>query len=117
LSYFHQFLNQWQTQLKHEMAVFGLDYRVVDENEYSEVQTNTLRYLKYRRSVLPHFIAVKEERDNVAWLMLEKQLHAFADKADRGVPRLTSKLHMNEEQIIIRLNFCYDPDQHIIYVS
>lgn len=50
-------------------------------------------------------------------LMLEKQLHAFADKADRGVPRLTSKLHMNEEQIIIRLNFCYDPDQHIIYVS
>lgn len=117
MSYFNQFLKQWQTHLKREMVVFELGYRVLEEHEYGEVQANTLRYLQHRRRLSSHSIVMNGERDNVAWLMLDKQLRAFADKADRGVLKLASRLHMNEEQIIIRLDFCYDPEQHIVYVS
>ncbi|MFD1382980.1 hypothetical protein ACFQ45_06365 [Rhodanobacter aciditrophus] len=118
MSYFNQFLSQWQAHLKQEMRANGLEYQESAEPEYDEVRTNTLVYLQSLRRLSPDLAGVNgEQRDSVAWRMLEQQLKGFARKADRGVLTLASKLHMNEEQIVIRLNFRYDPEQHIIYVS
>ncbi|KZN14385.1 hypothetical protein OA79_05855 [Marinomonas sp. TW1] len=108
---------QWKEYLQQHLDHAEIPYQVTNNGDELDIKVNSLAYLSWLRSKSHASVGLDESRDNVAWLMLNKQLRAFADKADRGVLKLASRLHMNEEQIIIRLDFCYDPEQHIVYVS
>ena len=119
LFYLEDFWQQWKEWLYQEFADIGLAYNEALDasDEHSIIQFNSLMYLKCRREASSWLTSADASRDQMAWKMLERQLKALAGKAERGVFNLSTKLYVDEQQIVIRLNFRYDPEQHIIYVS
>ena len=119
MSYLEQFRQQWKAYLTQQLSLSGLSYLVSDAGDAADIKANSLAYFACMR-MRAHSIellGVGEERDGVAWVMLEKQLKALAEKAEKGTFDLVSKLHLEENQIQIVLNFSYDEEQHIFYVS
>lgn len=117
LSYFDQFMQQWKTYLKQQLSQCGLSYIATEAGGGVDIKTNSLAYFSWLRTISGADSDFDESRDEVAWVMLEKQLRAFADKAEKGTFDLVAKLHIEESQIQIVLNFSYDGEQHIVYVS
>lgn len=117
LSYLDQFMQQWKVHLKQQLSLCGLSYVVSEAGGSTDIKANSLAYFAWLRTHSIELVGVDESRDKVAWIMLEKQLKAFADKAENGTFDLVSKLHLEESQIQIVLNFSYDDEQHIVYVS
>jgi hypothetical protein len=76
-----------------------------------------LVYFSWLRTAFKSVSEINESRDAIAWIMLERQLRELAKKAEKGTFDLISKLHIEESQIQISLNFSYDDEQHIVYVS
>jgi len=117
LPYFDQFMQQWKAYLTQQLSLSGLSYLVSDAGDDEDIKTNSLAYFAWLRTHSIELVGIDEARDNVAWVMLEKQLKAFAEKAEKGTFDLVSKLYLEESQIQIVLNFNYDDEQHIVYVS
>ena len=117
LPYFDQFMQQWKAYLTQQLSLSGLSYLISDAGDAKDVKTNSLAYFAWLRTHSIELVGIDEARDGVAWVMLEKQLRAFADKAENGTFDLVSKLHLEKSQIQIVLNFSYDDEQHIVYVS
>lgn len=117
MSYFDQFMQQWKAFLTQQLSISGLSYFVSDAGDAVDIKTNSLAYFAWLRTHSIELVGIDEARDGVAWVMLEKQLKAFAEKAEKGTFDLVSKLHLEESQIQIVLNFSYDDEQHIVYVS
>jgi hypothetical protein len=110
-------MQQWKVYLKQQLSLSGLSYIVSDLGDGVDIRVNSLAYFAWLRTLSIELVGIDEARDGVAWVMLEKQLKAFADKAENGTFDLVSKLHLEESQIQIVLNFSYDDEQHIVYVS
>lgn len=110
-------MRQWKAYLLNELAAHGLGYIETDVGDSVDIKANTLAYFRCLRTTSRADTGLEESRDGIAWVMLEKQLKAFAEKAEKGTFDLVSKLHLEENQIQIRLNFSYDDEQHIVYVS
>lgn len=110
-------MQQWKVHLKQQLSLCGLSYVVSEAGGSTDIKANSLAYFAWLRTHSIELVGVDESRDKVAWIMLEKQLKAFADKAENGTFDLVSKLHLEESQIQIVLNFSYDDEQHIVYVS
>ncbi|WP_394180532.1 hypothetical protein [Marinomonas posidonica] len=117
MSYLDQFMQQWKMYLQQQLSICGMNYIVSETGDAADIKTNSLAYFAWLRTNSIELVGVDESRDDVAWVMLEKQLKAFADKAEKGTFDLVSKLHLEEGQIQIVLNFSYDNEQHIFYVS
>jgi hypothetical protein len=117
LPYFDQFMQQWKAYLTQQLSLSDLSYLVSGAGDAADIKANSLAYFAWLRTHSIELVGIDEARDNVAWLMLEKQLKAFAEKAEKGTFDLVSKLHLEESQIQIILNFNYDDEQHIVYVS
>lgn len=117
MPYLDQFMQQWRVYLKQQLSLSGLSYVVTDAGDDVDIKVNSLDYFRWLRTTSGANNSFDESRDEVAWIMLEKQLKAFADKAENGTFDLVSKLHLEESQIQIVLNFSYDDEQHIVYVS
>ncbi|UTV99613.1 hypothetical protein KDW99_00260 [Marinomonas rhizomae] len=117
MSYLDQFMQQWKTYLQQQLSLCGMNYIVSEAGDATDIKTNSLAYFTWLRTHSIELVGIDEARDNVAWVMLEKQLKAFAEKAEKGTFNLVSKLHLEESQIQIVLNFNYDDEQHIVYVS
>lgn len=117
MSYFDQFMQQWKAYLKQQLSLCGLSYVATDAGESVDIKVNSLAYFHWQRTTSRAGNCFDDSRDDVAWVMLEKQLKAFADKAEKGTFDLVSKLNLEEGQIQIVLNFSYDNEQHIFYVS
>ena len=117
LSYLDQFMQQWKVYLKQQLSLYELRYVASDAGDGVDIKANSLAYFAWLRTHSIELVGIDEARDGVAWVMLEKQLKAFADKAEKGTFDLVSKLHLEESQIQIVLNFSYDDEQHIVYVS
>lgn len=118
MSYLDQFMQQWKVYLKQQLSRCGLSYVASDAGDDVDIRVNSLAYFAWLRTHSIELVGIDDEaRDGVAWVMLEKQLRAFADKAENGTFDLVSKLHLEESQIQIVLNFSYDDEQHIVYVS
>lgn len=115
--YFDEFLQQWKVWLELALMDSGMEYKAVAGEELATVKANSLMYLQAQREASPWLTNADASRDQIAWKMLERQLKALADKADRGSFNLSTKLHVDEQQIVIRLNFRYDLEQHVVYVS
>lgn len=117
MSYLDQFMQQWKAYIKQQLSHFGLSYVVTDAGDSVDIKANSLAYFSWLRTTSRAGNCFDDSRDGVAWIMLEKQLKALAEKAEKGTFDLVSKLHLEESQIQIVLNFSYDDDQHIFYVS
>ncbi|MGB5998754.1 MAG: hypothetical protein WBG31_15770 [Marinomonas sp.] len=117
MPYLEQFMQQWKTYLKQQLEACGLDYSVTDGGDTSDIKANSLIYFRALRRSAKSITEMDPARDDLAWTMLEKQLIMLAKKAEIGTSSLVSKLHIEAPQILIRLNFSYDNEQHIIYVS
>lgn len=117
MSYLDQFMQQWKTYLKQQLSHCGLSYTETGSGDSIDIKMNSLAYFRCLRTISRADTGLEESRDGIAWVMLEKQLKAFAEKAEKGTFDLVSKLHLEENQIQIRLNFSYDDEQHIVYVS
>ncbi|QRV22331.1 hypothetical protein [Marinomonas foliarum] len=117
MSYLDQFMQQWKTYLQQQLSLCGMNYIVSEAGDAADIKTNSLAYFSWLRTTSGANKSFDESRDEVAWIMLEKQLKAFAEKAEKGTFDLVSKLHLEENQIQIVLNFSYDDEQHIVYVS
>lgn len=117
LSYLDQFMQQWKVYLKQQLSLCGLSYIVSDLGDGVDIRVNSLAYFAWLRTHSIELVGIDEARDGVAWVMLEKQLKIFAEKAENGTFDLVSKLHLEKSQIQIVLNFSYDDEQHIVYVS
>jgi hypothetical protein len=110
-------MQQWKAYLLSEFAVYGLGYSETDGNGSFDIKVNSLLYFGWLRKTFKLTAIMDESRDDVAWVMLEKQLIELAKKAENGSENLVSKLYFDERQIQIDLNFSYDDEQHIIYVN
>jgi hypothetical protein len=117
LPYLEQFMQQWKTYLTQQLSHCGLSYVVTEVGDSLDIKANSLAYFSWLRTSNRANNGLDESRDGVAWIMLEKQLKALAEKAEKGTFDLVSKLHLEESQIQIVLNFSYDDEQHIFYVS
>jgi hypothetical protein len=117
LSYLDQFMQQWKTYLQQQLSLCGMNYIVSEAGDAADIKTNSFAYFSWLRTISRADSGFDESRDKVALVMLEKQLKAFTEKAEKGTFDLVSKLHLEKKQIQIRLNFSYDGEQHIIYVS
>ena len=117
MSHLDRFMQQWKIYLKQRLSRCGLSYVASDAGDGVDIKVNSLAYFRWLRTASGANNGLDESRDEVAWVMLEKQLRAFADKAENGTFDLVSKLHLEESQIQIVLNFSYDDEQHIVYVS
>tara|TARA_R110001606_G_scaffold213201_2_gene361054 strand:- start:18354 stop:18731 length:378 start_codon:yes stop_codon:yes gene_type:complete len=117
LPYFVQFMQQWKMYLKQQFSRCGLSYVATDAGDSVDIKANSLAYFSWLRTTCRAGNNFDESRDGIAWMMLEKQLKALAEKAEKGTFDLVSKLHLEESQIQIVLNFSYDDEQHIVYVS
>lgn len=117
LSHLDQFMQQWKVYLKQQLSLYELRYVASDAGDRVDIKVNSLAYFRWLRTTSRAGDNFDDSRDDVAWMMLEKQLKAFADKAEKGTFDLVSKLHLEESQIQIVLNFSYDDEQHIVYVS
>lgn len=117
MPYLEQFMQQWKAYLLSEFTVYGLNYNETDSSENFDIKTNSLLYFGWLRRTLQSTTKMDESRDDVAWMMLERQLRELAKKAEKGSENLVSKLYFDERQIQIDLNFSYDDEQHIVYVS
>lgn len=117
LFHLDQFMQQWKTYLKQQLSFSGLSYLVSEAGDTADLKANSLAYFRWLRTTSRADSGFNESRDEVAWVMLEKQLRAFADKAENGTFDLVSKLHLEASQIRIVLNFSYDDEQHTVYVS
>lgn len=110
-------MQQWKAYLQQQLAQCGMSYVDTDAGDSLDIKMNSLAYFRCLRTTSRADSGFDESRDEVAWVMLEKQLKAFAEKAEKGTFDLVLKLHLEENQIQIRLNFSYDDEQHIVYVS
>lgn len=110
-------MQQWKTYLQQQLSLCGMNYIVSEAGDAADIKTNSLAYFAWLRAHSIELVGVDEARDGVAWVMLEKQLKVFAEKAEKGTFDLVSKLYLEESQIQIVLNFSYDDEQHIVYVS
>ncbi|WP_137168857.1 hypothetical protein [Marinomonas sp. FW-1] len=117
MPYLDQFMLQWKAYLMQQLSLCGLSYVTSDAGDSLDIKANSLAYFAWLRTHSIELAGIDEERDSVAWVMLEKQLKALANKAENGTFDLVSKLHLEESQIQIHLNFSYDDEQHIVYVS
>ncbi|SHE93218.1 hypothetical protein SAMN02745753_01081 [Marinomonas polaris DSM 16579] len=117
MSYLEQFMQQWKAYLKQQFSQCGLSYIETDSGDSVDLKANSLVYFRWLRMASRAGNNFDESRDGIAWVMLEKQLKALAEKAEKGTFDLVSKLHLEESQIQIVLNFNYDDEQHIVYVS
>ena len=117
MPYLEQFMQQWKAYLLSEFAVYGLDYNKTDSSEHFDIKRNSLLYFGWLRRMFQSTTKMDESRDDIAWVMLERQLRELAVKAEKGSANLVSKMHFNERQIQVILNFSYDDEQHIVYVS
>ncbi|ETX12196.1 hypothetical protein MUS1_00900 [Marinomonas ushuaiensis DSM 15871] len=117
MPYLEQFMRQWKAYLLSEFAVYGLAYTETDSGENSDIKTNSLLYFGWLRRKFQSTYNMDESRDDVVWMMLERQLRELAKKAEKGSANLVSKMHFDERQIQVILDFSYDDEQHIIYVS
>ncbi|WP_233407625.1 hypothetical protein [Marinomonas spartinae] len=117
MSYLNQFMQQWKAHLKSELAYCGLRFITTEDGDEVDVKTNSLAYFRCLRLISNINDHLDESRDSLAWMMLEKQLKAKAEMAERGTSSLVAKLHIEASQIEIRLNFSYDEEQHIVLVS
>ncbi len=117
MPYLEQFMQQWKAYLLSEFTVYGLDYNETDSSEDFDIKTNSLVYFGWLRRTFQSTNNMDESRDDVVWIMLERQLRELAKKAEKGSANLVSKMCFDERQIQIILNFSYDDEQHIIYVS
>lgn|GEM_PF-1649217 len=117
MPYLDQFMQQWKAYLTQQLSLCGLSYVASDAGDVVDIKANSLAYFAWLRTHSIELVGIDEARDNVAWVMLEKQLKTFAEKAEKGTFDLVSKLHLEENQIQIYLNFSYDDEQHIVYVS
>jgi hypothetical protein len=110
-------MQQWKVHLKQQLEGFGLSYIEAEGGDLLAIKTNSLVYFRRLRTTSIPISRMDDSRDELAWVMLEKQLKALAKKAEIGTSSLVSKLHIEAPQILIRLNFSYDNEQHIVYVS
>ncbi|MBD5770647.1 hypothetical protein IF202_06255 [Marinomonas sp. SM2066] len=110
-------MQQWKAYLLSEFTVYGLDYNETDSSEDFDIKTNSLVYFGWLRRTFQSTNNMDKSRDDVVWIMLERQLRELAKKAEKGSANLVSKMCFDERQIQIILNFSYDDEQHIIYVS
>lgn len=117
MPYLDQFMQQWKAYIKQQLFHFGLSYVVTDAGDSIDIKANSLAYFSWLRMASRAGNNFDESRDGIAWVMLEKQLRTFAEKAEKGTFDLVSKLHLEENQIQIYLNFSYDNEQHIVYVG
>ena len=117
MPYLDQFMQQWKAYLKQQFPHCGLSYVATDAGDSVDIKANSLAYFSWLRTTSRAGNNFDESRDGVAWVLLEKQLKALAEKAEKGTFDLVSKLHLEESQIQIVLNFSYDGEQHIVYVS
>ena len=117
MPYLEQFMQQWKSYLKQQLEAFGLGYVITDGGDTFDLKANSLVYFRALRRSAKSITEMDSARDNLVWTMLEKQLIALANKAEIGALDLSSKLHIEAPQILICLNFSYDNEQHIIYVS
>lgn len=117
MPYLDQFMQQWKTYLKQQFSQYGLSYTETDSGDSVDIKVNSLAYFHWLRTTSRVECSMDESRDTLAWIMLEKQLRSLANKAEKGTFDLASKLHIEESQIQIVLNFSYDDEQHIFYVS
>lgn len=117
MPYLDQFMQQWKVYLKQQFSHCGLSYVATEVGDSVDIKVNSLAYFSWLRTTSRAGNNFDESRDGVAWVILEKQLKALAEKAEKGTFDLVSKLHLEESQIQIVLNFSYDDDQHIFYVS
>ncbi|REG83830.1 hypothetical protein [Marinomonas pollencensis] len=117
MSYLEEFMQQWKMYLKQHLSHFGLSYVETDSGDDLDVKVNSLAYFRALRETSTTLNSLDDSRDDLAWTMLEKQLSALARKAEVGTSNLAAKLHIDTTQIQISLNFSYDNEQHIVYVS
>ncbi|MBJ7536332.1 hypothetical protein [Marinomonas transparens] len=117
MPYLEPFIQQWKTYLKQQLSQCGLNYVVTDVGDSFDIKANSVAYFRWLRTANKINKGLHESRDELVWIMLEKQLRALANKAEKGTSNLVSRLHFDESQIQIRLNFSYDDEQHIFYVS
>jgi hypothetical protein len=110
-------MQQWKMYLKQHLSHCGLSYVETGSGDKFDIKANSLAYFRSLRTASTSIVGMDDSRDELAWVMLEKQLKALAKKAEIGTSSLVSKLHIEAPQILIRLNFSYDNEQHIIYVS
>jgi len=110
-------MRQWKVYLLSEFTAYGLDYNETDDNGDFDIKINSLLYFGWLRKTFKLTAIMDESRDDVAWVMLDKQLRELAIKAEKGSDNLVSKMHFHERQVQVILNFSYDNEQHIIYVS
>jgi len=117
LSYLEQFMQQWKMYLKQHLSHCGLSYVETGSGDKFDMKANSLAYFRSLRTASTSIVGMDDSRDELAWAMLVKQLSALANKAEIGTSNLVAKLHIEETQIQITLNFSYDNEQHIVYVS
>ncbi|AEF53113.1 hypothetical protein Mar181_0044 [Marinomonas posidonica IVIA-Po-181] len=110
-------MQQWKVYLQHQLSHAGIRYKVTNGGDVFDIKANSIAYLSWLRMRSHLSVELDESRDSIAWFMLEKQLKALAYKAEKGRSNLVSKLYIEESQIHICLNFNYDDEQHVIYVS
>lgn len=76
LSYFDQFMQQWKMYLKQQLSQCGLSYIATEAGDGVDIKTNSLAYFCWLRTISRADSGFDESRDEVAWVMLEKQLRA-----------------------------------------
>ena len=114
MSYLDQFMQQWKAYLTQQLSLSGLSYLVSGAGDSVDIKANSLAYFAWLRTHSIELAGIDEARDEVAWVMSEKQLKALVNKAENGTFDLVSKLHLEANQIQIVLNFSYDDEQHIL---
>lgn len=117
MSYLEEFMQQWKAYLIKEMTDSGLSVTATQGVDNVDIKANSLAYFRWLRTTSTLLMGTDESRDLAAWVMLEKQLTAKAKMAERGTSSLVSKLYIEENQVQIHLNFSYDEEQHIVFVS
>jgi hypothetical protein len=110
-------MQQWKAYLLNEFNAHELVYLETEDGDFFDIKANSLFYFSWLRTEFKSVSEMDESRDAIAWKMLERQLRELAKKAEKGTFDLVSKLHLEENQIQIVLNFSYDDEQHIVYVS
>lgn len=110
-------MQQWKTYLLNEFTAHRLSYLETEDGDFFDIKANSLVYFSWLRTEFKSVSEMDESRDAIAWKMLERQLSELAKKAEKGSANLVSKLHLDERQIQVTLNFSYDDEQHIVYVS
>jgi hypothetical protein len=117
LPYLEQFMQQWKAYFLNEFTAHGFVYLETEDGDFFDIKANSLVYFSWLRTTSRADDGFDESSDAIAWKMLERQLRELAKKAEKGTFDLVSKLHLEESQIQIVLNFSYDDEQHIVYVS